>query len=161
MAQRLKARVLQWGQVQDASQLFHLAKTEYLRLRGSLMPQLPDFDAKIDEDGSAAVELCLKVRTGRQDEHVDRALFNLVSGSAAALEGLHFDAGHARQALGIRASAAVVVIPGMTSALLLAAADGSVHMPPKHRVDLAHGELSQCLHFQQGPCQGRGMHAEG
>ncbi|GFH23748.1 60S ribosomal protein L40, partial [Haematococcus lacustris] len=94
-----------------------------------LLPALEDRVA----DGTPAVDLCLRRNNHQQEEHVDRALFNIVTGSAEAMKRLHFSS----TAVPGMASAggAVVLIPGMTSALLLAHEDGSLSMPPKHSVD--------------------------
>ncbi|KAJ9523594.1 hypothetical protein QJQ45_007331 [Haematococcus lacustris] len=112
--------------------LIDLASARYQDLRGSCMPQLPALEDRV-ADGTPAVDLCLRRNNHQQEEHADRALFNIVTGSAEAMKRLHFSS----TAVPGMASAegAVVLIPGMTSALLLAHEDGSLSMPPKHSVD--------------------------
>ncbi|GFH23751.1 ubiquitin-domain-containing protein [Haematococcus lacustris] len=128
----LTPRLLQAHAVYDARELIDLASARYQHLRDSCMPQLPALEDRV-ADGTPAVDLCLRRNNHQQEEHVDRALFNIVTGSAAAMKRLHFSS----TAVPGMASAegAVVLIPGMTSALLLAHEDGSLSMPPKHSVD--------------------------
>ncbi|KAJ9523451.1 hypothetical protein QJQ45_005361 [Haematococcus lacustris] len=128
----LTPRLLQAHAVYDARELIDMASARYQDLRGSCMPQLPALEDRV-ADGTPAVDLCLRRNNYQQEEHVDRALFNIVTGSAEAMKRLHFSS----TAVPGMASAegAVVLIPGMTSALLLAHEDGSLSMPPKHSVD--------------------------
>ncbi|KAL6755135.1 hypothetical protein V8C86DRAFT_2682984 [Haematococcus lacustris] len=128
----LTPRLLQAHAVYDARELIDLASARYQHLRDTCMPQLPALEDRV-ADGTPAVDLCLRRNNHQQEEHVDRALFNIVTGSAEAMKRLHFSS----TAVPGMASAegAVVIIPGMTSALLLAHEDGSLSMPPKHSVD--------------------------
>ncbi|GFH26571.1 hypothetical protein HaLaN_24744 [Haematococcus lacustris] len=128
----LAPRLLQAHAVYDARELIDLASVRYKHLRDSCMPQLPALEDRV-ADGTPAVDLCLRLNNHQQEEHVDRALFNIVTGSAEAMKRLHFSS---TAVPGMEsAEGAVVLIPGMTSALLLAHEDGSLSMPPKHSVD--------------------------
>ncbi|KAJ9523453.1 hypothetical protein QJQ45_005363 [Haematococcus lacustris] len=123
----------------DARELVALARWEYLRLKASWMPRLPAEGSAAD--GSAAVEMCLRTHTHKEEEHVEHGLFNIVTGSAEAMKRLHFSS----TAVPGMASAegAVVLIPGMTSALLLAHEGGSLSMPPNHSVEPASSPADQ------------------
>ncbi|KAJ9523610.1 hypothetical protein QJQ45_007312 [Haematococcus lacustris] len=80
--------------------------------------------------------MCISSHSHQQEEQVNVELFSIVTGSAAAIKRLHFTSTAAKYT--VPARGAVMLIPGMTAALLLSGEDGSISMaPPKLTVDAA------------------------
>lgn len=66
VAAALSPRILSLEQTGDASALYNLAVQQYNIIRVSQLPELPATDACSPVDGSAAVDMCVRVRTVRQ-----------------------------------------------------------------------------------------------
>ncbi|GFH12768.1 hypothetical protein HaLaN_08516, partial [Haematococcus lacustris] len=72
--------------------------------------------------------MCISSHSHQQEEQVNVELFSIVTGSAAAIKRLHFTSTAAKYT--VPARGAVMLIPGMTAALLLSDTPSDCYKQP-------------------------------